>query len=37
MEDCHRIPEIIESKRELLINISYKIWEYAELKFEEFK
>lgn len=37
MEGCYRISEIIESKRELLINISDKIWEYAELKFEEFK
>lgn len=37
MEACQRISEIIESKRELLIDISNKIWGYAELKFQEFK
>ncbi|WP_411679384.1 M20 family metallopeptidase [Clostridium thailandense] len=37
MEACQRISEIIESKRDILIDISNKIWEYAELKFEEFK
>ncbi|WP_032076838.1 M20 family metallopeptidase [Clostridium drakei] len=37
MEEYHRISEIIESKRQLLINISDEIWRYAELKFQEFK
>lgn len=37
MSDCSRIGQIVESKREMLISISDKIWDYAELKFEEYR
>ncbi|MFH5187391.1 M20 family metallopeptidase [Paenibacillus sp. TAB 01] len=32
-----RISDIIEQKRELFIQVSDKIWEYAETRFEEFQ
>ncbi|MGE7609960.1 M20 family metallopeptidase [Peribacillus frigoritolerans] len=33
----HRLSEIIEEKRDLFINVSDKIWEYAETRFEEYQ
>ncbi|WP_240417233.1 M20 family metallopeptidase [Paenibacillus periandrae] len=37
METTQRISEIVELKRELFIEVSDKIWDYAETRFEEFK
>lgn len=37
MDFSRRISEIIESKKDLLTEVSDKIWEYAELKFEEYR
>ena len=37
MDYMKRISEIIESKKDSLIRVSDKIWEYAELKFEEYQ
>ena len=37
MKHQQRIHEIIEQKRDVLIEVSNKIWEYAETRFEEFK
>ena len=37
MSDSSRIGQIVESKRNTLIAISDQIWEYAELKFEEYR
>ncbi len=35
MDHITRISQIIESKKDLLVKVSDKIWNYAELKFEE--
>jgi len=37
MSDNSRIEQIVESKREMLISISDQIWDYAEIKFEEYR
>lgn len=37
MNDLARIAEIIESKKDLLTRVSDEIWEFAELKFEEYR
>jgi aminobenzoyl-glutamate utilization protein B len=37
MDNLKKISEIIQAKKELLTLVSDRIWEYAELKFEEYK
>lgn len=37
MDKQKKILEIIQSKRDLLVDINDKIWEFAETRFEEFK
>ncbi len=37
MDHLSRISEIIESKKDLLTQVSDTIWDYAELKFEEYR
>lgn len=37
MTSQSRLSQIIEDKREKLIEVSNQIWEYAETGFEEFK
>lgn len=37
MSNSARIGQIVESKRELLLSISDQIWDFAEIKFEEYR
>ncbi|UUZ87260.1 hypothetical protein LJK88_35800 [Paenibacillus sp. P26] len=37
MNPSERISELIERKRELFVDVSNRIWEYAETRFEEYR